>query len=204
MVRTLTGLQIAAMAGVLAMPVMASTTAVVRPSDVPPPASGRTLTVGPGAQYATPQAAANAAAPGDNVQIAAGTYSGGLSIKTNGSSGMYVTFYGSGGTAVITGSGGSKGLVAVGNHSWQRFIGLTSKGSSGFGVMANGAHDLVFQDFGVDGSQDGGLVALNTKKHSGRRMRHSRHQRAWHVSRPRSADPRSGVEQPRGQKHQSA
>lgn len=131
-------------------------------SDVPPPASGKTLTVGPGGQYATVQAAADAAQAGDNVQIAPGTYSGGLALKRSGSAGKYITFYGDGGTAVVTGSGGSKGLVAIGGNSWIRFIGVTSKGSSGFGAMANGAHDLVFQDFGIDGSQDGGLVMLNT------------------------------------------
>jgi hypothetical protein len=133
--------------------------ACTRPSDVPPPASGRTLTVGPSGQYSTVQAAANAAQAGDNVQIAPGTYSGGLSIKNNGSSGNYVTFYGDGGTAVISGSTG----ISIGNHSWQRFIGVTSKGSSRFGANSNGAHDLVFQNFGIDGSQDGGLVALNTQ-----------------------------------------
>lgn len=139
-----------------------SAQAYAGPVDVPPPASGRTLTVGPGAQYSTVQAAADAAQPGDNVSIAPGTYTGGLSVKTNGSAGKYITFYGAGGTAVIKGTGGGKGLVAIGNHSFQRFVDITSSGSSGFGAYASGAHDLVFQNFGVDGSQDGGLVLLAT------------------------------------------
>ncbi|ALG11921.1 right-handed parallel beta-helix repeat-containing protein [Kibdelosporangium phytohabitans] len=131
-------------------------------TDVPPPASGRTLTVGPGGQYATVQAAADAARPGDNVRIAPGEYTGGLSIKTSGSPGKYITFYSEDGRAVVKGRGGSKGLLALGNHSWLRFHNLTFAGSRGFGAYADGAHDLVFENFGIDGSQDGGLVLLNT------------------------------------------
>jgi hypothetical protein len=127
------------------------------------PVSGRTLTVGPGKQYATVQAAANAAQPGDNVAIAPGTYSGGLSVKTNGTAGKYITFYGDGGTAVLQGGGGSNGLIALGNHAYQRFLNITSAGSSGFGAYGSGGHDLQFQNFGVAGSQDGGLVLLATK-----------------------------------------
>jgi hypothetical protein len=106
--------------------------------------------------------AADTARPGDNVDIAAGTYTGGLTIKNNGSTGKYITFYGDGGSAVITGTGGSKGLIALGNHSYQRFIGITSTGSHGFGAYASGAHDLVFENFTVNGSQNGGLVLLGT------------------------------------------
>lgn len=131
-----------------------------RPADVPPPASGRTLTVGPDQDYKTIQDAADAAEPGDNVAITPGSYDGGLTIKTDGSDDKYITFYGDGGAAVITGDGGDKGLLAIGGHSWQRFIDVTSSGSSGFGVMANGGHDLAFSDIEVAGSQDGGLVAL--------------------------------------------
>lgn len=126
--------------------------------DVPPPVSGRTLTVGPGGQYSTVQAAADAAKPGDNVRIAAGTYSGGLTIKKSGSPGKYITFYGQGGMAVLKGANG----LALGAQSWLRFDSVTVAGSGRFGVYAYEAHDLVFRNFGVDGSQDGGLVLLNT------------------------------------------
>ncbi|HZE38305.1 MAG TPA: right-handed parallel beta-helix repeat-containing protein [Stackebrandtia sp.] len=135
-----------------------------RPTDVPPPSSGRTLTVGPNGQYDTIQAAADEAQPGDNVAIEPGEYDGGLTVNNSGSDGKYITFYGDGGAAVITGDGGGDdGLLAIGDSSWLRFIDVTSKGSNGFGVRANGAHDLVFQNFGVDGSQDGGLVLLGTQ-----------------------------------------
>ncbi|WP_414944652.1 right-handed parallel beta-helix repeat-containing protein [Amycolatopsis sp. cmx-11-32] len=133
-----------------------------RPHEVPPPVSGRTLTVGPHGEYSTVQAAADAARPGDNVQLEAGVHAGGLTIKTSGSPGEYITFYGEGGTAVIHGRGGPKGLLALGSHSWLRFHNMTFAGSRGFGAYASGAHNLVFQDFGIDGSQDGGLVLLNT------------------------------------------
>lgn len=130
--------------------------------DVPPPASGRTITVGPGGEYATIQEAADVAQPGDNVEIAAGTYDGGLNITTSGAPDQYITFYGKDGAAVVTGDGGENGLIAIGDSSWLRFIDVTSAGSSGFAVMANGASDLVFQNFTIDGSQDGGLVLLQT------------------------------------------
>ncbi|ONI90104.1 hypothetical protein ALI144C_03520 [Actinosynnema sp. ALI-1.44] len=139
-----------------------TTAAGAASADVPPPVSGRTLTVGPGGQYSTVQAAADAARPGDNVRIAPGVHTGGLSIRTSGSPGKYITFYSEGGTAVVKGRGGSKGLLALGNHSWLRFHNLTFAGSRGFGAYADGGHDLVFENFGIDGSQDGGLVLLNT------------------------------------------
>lgn len=132
-------------------------------TDVPPPASGRTLTVGPGAQYGTVQEAADAAQPGDNVEIAAGTYSGGLRLEHGGAQDKYVTFYGKGGPAVITGGDGGRGQIAIGGTSWVRFIGVTAAGSNGFAVLANGANHLVFQDFRIDGAQDGGLVVLGSR-----------------------------------------
>ncbi len=139
-----------------------TTTAEQLPDNVPPPVSGRTLTVGPDGEFPTVQAAADVARPGDDVEIAAGVHTGGLLIKSSGSSGAYITFRGQGGTAVVTGRGGGKGLLAVGNHSWLRFIDMTFTGSRGFGAYADGAHDLVFRNFGINGSQDGGLVLLNT------------------------------------------
>jgi parallel beta-helix repeat protein len=132
------------------------------PADVPPPVSGKTITVGPNGDYATIQEAADVAQPGDNVEIAAGSYEGGLNLSTSGESGKYITFYGKGGAAIVTGGGGEEGLIAIGSSSWLRFIDVTSSGSGGFGIMANGASDLVFQNVAVDGSQDGGLVLLNT------------------------------------------
>lgn len=75
-----------------------------------------------------------------------------------------IRFTGVGGTAVLTGTGGDAGLLAVGNHSWLEFRGLTVAGSTGFGVYAEGAHDLVFDRFGVDGAQDGGLVLVATRR----------------------------------------
>ncbi|QWF80943.1 right-handed parallel beta-helix repeat-containing protein [Amycolatopsis sp. CA-230715] len=138
--------------------------AAATPADVPPPASGRTLTVGPGAQYESIQDAADAARPGDNVEIAAGTYSGGLHLDHGGAQDKYLTFYGKGGHAVLTGGGGGDdGLLAIGGSSWLRFIGVTVARSDGFAVRANGANHLVFQDFRVDGSQEGGLVLLGSR-----------------------------------------
>ncbi|PWW63339.1 right-handed parallel beta-helix repeat-containing protein [Actinokineospora spheciospongiae] len=127
-------------------------------------AAGRVLAVGPGARYATPQAAADVVRPGDTVAIAAGTYPGGLTIRTDGTPRRPITFTGVGGPAVITGAGGPDGLLAVGNHSWQRFLNLAVSGSRGFGAHANGGHDLEFGGFTVDGSRDGGLVLVGTSR----------------------------------------
>ncbi|MCG8915189.1 right-handed parallel beta-helix repeat-containing protein [Actinokineospora sp. PR83] len=127
-------------------------------------AVGRVLSVGPGARYATPQEAADVVRPGDTVRIAAGTYPGGLTIRTDGTPRRPITFTGVGGPAVITGEGGPDGLLAVGSHSWQRFLNLTVSGSQGFGAHADGGHDLVFGGFTVDGSLDGGLVLLDTSR----------------------------------------
>ncbi|AKU18247.1 right-handed parallel beta-helix repeat-containing protein [Luteipulveratus mongoliensis] len=135
------------------------TAGVATVKDIPPPASGKTITVGPGKDFDNIQDAADAAQPGDNVAITPGTYDGGLTINNDGDDGKFITFYGDGGQAVITGEGGGDdGLLQIGEHSWQRFINVTSKDSSGFAVRANGGHDLSFSGFEVDGSQDGGLV----------------------------------------------
>ncbi|RZS44178.1 parallel beta helix pectate lyase-like protein [Herbihabitans rhizosphaerae] len=129
------------------------------------PVPGRTLTVGPNGEYQTIQAAADAAEPGDTVSIEPGTYDGGLSITKSGSSGKPITFKGEGGTVVVTGDGGGdNGLIALGNNSWLRFSNITSTGSRGFGVYGSGGHDLVFENVGVNGSQDGGLVLLGTSR----------------------------------------
>jgi len=139
-----------------------SAPALAGPADVPPPVSGKTITVGPDGDYATIQEAADVAKPGDNVEIAAGSYEGGLNLSTSGAEGQYITFYGKGGAAIVSGGGGEDGLIAIGSSSWLRFIDVTSSGSDGFGIMANGASDLVFTNVAIDGSQDGGLVLLNT------------------------------------------
>ncbi|WP_410627636.1 right-handed parallel beta-helix repeat-containing protein [Amycolatopsis sp. cmx-8-4] len=145
--------------------VVLTVAAMVVPTAVGAAGAGpRTLHVGPGGEYATVQAAADVARPGDTVAIAAGTYPGGLAIRHDGGPGRPIRFTGMGGTAVLTGTGGDAGLLAVGNHSWLEFRGLTVAGSTGFGVYAEGAHDLVFDRFGVDGAQDGGLVLVATRR----------------------------------------
>ncbi|SED08588.1 Right handed beta helix region [Amycolatopsis tolypomycina] len=120
----------------------------------------RTWRVGPHGQYATVQAAADVARPGDTVAIEAGVYPGGLTIRRDGAPGRPIRFAGTGGTAVLTGAGG----LAVGGHGWLEFTDVTVAGSTGFGVYAAGAHDLVFDRFGVDGSRDGGLVLVGTRR----------------------------------------
>ncbi|MFC5098635.1 right-handed parallel beta-helix repeat-containing protein [Amycolatopsis plumensis] len=120
----------------------------------------RTWHVGPHGYYATVQAAADLARPGDTVAIEAGTYPGGLTVHRDGAPGRPIRFTGLGGTAVLTGAGG----LAVGGHSWLEFTDVTVSGSAGFGVYAVGAHDLVFDRFGVDGSRDGGLVLIGTRR----------------------------------------
>ncbi|WP_410666496.1 right-handed parallel beta-helix repeat-containing protein [Amycolatopsis sp. cmx-4-68] len=120
----------------------------------------RTWRVGPHGQYATVQAAADVARPGDTVAIEAGTYPGGLTVRRDGAPDRPIRFAGTGGTAVLTGAGG----LAVGGHSWLEFTDVTVSGSTGFGVYAEGAHDLVFDRFGVDGSRDGGLVLVGTRR----------------------------------------
>jgi parallel beta helix pectate lyase-like protein len=120
----------------------------------------RTWRVGPHGQYATVQAAADRARPGDTVAIEAGTYPGGLAVRRDGAPGRPIRFTGTGGTAVLAGAGG----LAVGGHGWLEFTDLTVSGSTGFGGYADGAHDLVFDRFGVDGSRDGGLVLVGTRR----------------------------------------
>ncbi|MDT7786368.1 MAG: hypothetical protein QOF58_4787 [Pseudonocardiales bacterium] len=114
-----------------------------------PAPQGRTLTVGPGGQYATPQAAANAAQPGDTVEIAQGTYTGGLTVKRNG-----ITFRGNGNVTI-------KPKLTI-NANNLTFENLTFQGSDRFGAYADGRNNLTFRNFRVNGSQDGGLVLLNT------------------------------------------
>ncbi|WP_318307183.1 right-handed parallel beta-helix repeat-containing protein [Amycolatopsis solani] len=120
----------------------------------------RTLRVGPHGQYAGVQAAADAARPGDTVAIEAGAYPGGLTVHRDGAPGRPIRFTGVGGTAVLTGAGG----LAVGGHGWLEFTDVSVAGSARFGVYAEGAHDLVFDRFGVDGSRDGGLVLVGTRR----------------------------------------
>ena len=134
------------------MKIIALSLALVAASS-PAPEAGRTLTVGPGGQYATVQAAADQARPGDTVRIAPGTYTGGLKIKRSGTTGSPITFIG---RATI------KGALAIGSYSYLHFENVTFAGSTRFDAHADGAHDLTFRDFGVNGSQDGGLVLLNT------------------------------------------
>jgi parallel beta helix pectate lyase-like protein len=120
----------------------------------------RTRRAGPHGTYPSVQAAADAARPGDTVAIEAGSYPGGLTVHRGGAPGHPIRFTGIGGTAVLTGAGG----LAVGGHSWLEFTDVTVSGSTGFGVYAEGAHDLVFDRFGVDGSRDGGLVLVGTRR----------------------------------------
>ncbi|WP_410575198.1 right-handed parallel beta-helix repeat-containing protein [Amycolatopsis sp. cmx-4-61] len=120
----------------------------------------RTWRVGPHGKYATVQAAADLARPGDTVAIEAGTYPGGLTIRRDGAPGRPIRFAAIGGSAVLAGAGG----LAVGSHGWLEFTDVTVSGSTRFGVYADGAHDLVFDRFGVDGSRDGGLVLVGTRR----------------------------------------
>ncbi|KJK40826.1 hypothetical protein UK23_40235 [Lentzea aerocolonigenes] len=109
----------------------------------------RTLTVGPGGQYATPQAAANAAQPGDTVEITQGTYAGGLTVKRDG-----ITFRGNGNVTITP-----KLTINAGNLTFEN---LTFQGSDRFGAYADGRNNLTFRNLKINGSQDGGLVLLNT------------------------------------------
>jgi len=120
----------------------------------------RTRHVGPHGEYPSVQAAADAARPGDTVAIEPGTYPGGLTVRHDGAPGRPIRFTGTGGTAVLSGAGG----LAIGGHGWLEFTGMTVAGSTGFGVYAEGAHDLGFTRFGVDGSRDGGLVLVGTRR----------------------------------------
>ncbi|MGW3993156.1 right-handed parallel beta-helix repeat-containing protein [Amycolatopsis sp. NPDC004772] len=120
----------------------------------------RTRSVGPQGMYPSVQAAADAARPGDTVAIEAGSYAGGLTVHHGGTPGHPIRFTGVGGTAVLTGAGG----LVVGGHGWLEFTDVTVSGSARFGGYAEGAHDLVFDRFGVDGSRDGGLVLVGTRR----------------------------------------
>lgn len=115
-----------------------------------PAPQGSTLTVGPGGQYATPQAAADAARTGDTVEIAPGTYTGGLTVKRGG-----ITFRGKGNVTI-------KSALTIKDNSNLTFENLTFQGATRFGAHADGASNLTFRNFGINGSQDGGLVLLNT------------------------------------------
>lgn len=127
------------------------------------PSGGSTLTVGSGGQYPTISAAAGAAQPGDLILISGGTYNERLSVPTSGSEGRHIIYCGKPDEKVVIESGsGDRGLIEISGKSHLSFINMTVANSSNFGVYADNSDSLVFKNFEVNTSQDGGLVVLGS------------------------------------------
>lgn len=94
------------------------------------PAHAATLTVGPSGQHATIQAAVQAAAPGDQIQIAAGTYTGPVTIH------KAISLVGMG-TVILTGQDSS--LVTI-DHADVTLVNLDLTPDGGRGVRIEGGN----------------------------------------------------------------
>ncbi len=134
------------------------------------PSSGRIITVaqdGSG-EYRSIQKAADVARPGDTVVISAGTYPEPLKVPRDGAAGAYITFHAKPGAAVIIDGQGEraadKGLVNLDDRSFIRLIGITVRGSSTHGIIAQRSSDIVLSDCEVSGSADGGAVFLSAAR----------------------------------------
>ena len=120
-----------------------------------PATTGKTLTVGSGKQHTSVSSALSAAAAGDNIVVDPGTY-GALDVNKSGSAGKCITIVGNGGKAIFSG-------VNTGGSKYVRLMNMTSKGSGSYGVNANNSQNIVFSNFEVDGSADGGIQIAGGK-----------------------------------------
>jgi hypothetical protein len=131
---------------------MPSTPPTVTPTITPAPTSSGVPTPGSisvcksGCNYSTIQAAVNAAAPGDIIEVQAGTYSESVAIGKNGTSTAWITLRAKTGDAVwIDGSTlGNVSNINIGNHTYWKIIGLKMRNAAqGSASGADGPADAV-------------------------------------------------------------
>ncbi|WP_232664311.1 right-handed parallel beta-helix repeat-containing protein [Pseudonocardia sp. TRM90224] len=120
---------------------------------------GQVINVGSGGSISS---AASKAGPGDTVVIAGGTYNESLDIQNDGSSSAPITFQAAPGENVVLSGGASNGgIIHLSGRSFIRLIGLSVRGSDGFGIVGDGASNITVRDCEVSGSSNGGVVFTN-------------------------------------------
>lgn len=99
-------------------------------------------------------------APGDTVEIAAGTYQG--FTPKSGSNGAYVTYRAAPGAKVIISGGGGEGVIDLSNVSFVHLDGMTVQNAPSYGIYGSGAKNIALTNMAVDTSQNGGMVILQS------------------------------------------
>ncbi|WP_178379959.1 right-handed parallel beta-helix repeat-containing protein [Cryptosporangium aurantiacum] len=125
-----------------------------------------TLTVGAAGRYRTIQAAVDAASAGDTIEIAGGTYSEVVTIRTSGRPGAPLTLRARPGATVIldgrrtlpSPSGSARGLITLDEQEHVRLSGLTVRNSRRHGIYAGFASHVVIENSEVSYAADGGIL----------------------------------------------
>lgn len=95
-------------------------------------------TAGPSQEYATIQAAVNAAGPGDTVLVYDGVYSG-FVVSTSGTSSNRITIKANGSSAVINSTNSNNEGITLSNASYVTVEGFTVTGMPSYGLATHGA-----------------------------------------------------------------
>jgi parallel beta-helix repeat protein len=140
------------------------------PSDPPPPAGsqpgascgGTTLCVGAGQQYATIQAAANAAVAGDTVLVMDGTYTGFQSVN-GGTASAPVTFKANSANVTVNSSGDSNGdCINIENTDYVIVDGFQVTGCARAGIRSALATGVIIRNNVVTNSAEWGIFTAFT------------------------------------------
>jgi hypothetical protein len=98
--------------------------------------------------------------PGDTVEIASGTYQG--FTPKSGSAGAYVTYKAAPGAKVTISGGGGQGVIDLSKVSYVHLDGMTVTDAPSYGIYGSGAKNIALTNMGVDTSQNGGIVILQS------------------------------------------